>query len=58
MHHDYRYARSIGYSRRGSLRLGLLLARLSRNDAPYDTWGRRIDGGARPGAARERGGTA
>lgn len=38
----YRSARRIGYSRRGSLSLALLLARLSRNDRPTDTWGRPV----------------
>ena len=36
----YRQARRVGYSRRGALRLGLLLALLARHDPPTDTWGR------------------
>jgi len=36
----YRHARRFGYSRRGALRLRLLLALLSRHDPPTDTWGR------------------
>jgi hypothetical protein len=37
---NYRDCRRIGCTRRESLRLALLLARLSFNDPPTDVWGR------------------
>jgi hypothetical protein len=37
---NYRHARNIGCTRRESLRLALLLARLMLNDPVTDVWGR------------------
>jgi hypothetical protein len=37
---SYRHARRLGFTRTESLRLSLLLARLSLHDPPTDLWGR------------------
>jgi hypothetical protein len=42
MRKAYVQARLVGYSRRESLRVALLVGRLSLRDPPTDTWGRRI----------------
>jgi hypothetical protein len=42
---SYRHFRHIGCTRRDSVRLVLLLARLTFNDPPTDTWGRSATSG-------------
>ena len=43
MRKAYLQARLAGYSRRASLRVALLVGRLSLLDPPTDVWGRRIE---------------
>jgi hypothetical protein len=58
MRRTYLQGRLAGYSRRESIRLALLVARLSLRDPPTDTWGGQIETRERPSlgsaAARTR----
>jgi hypothetical protein len=57
MRSAYLEARRFGYSRRESLRVALLVGRLSLRDAPTDLWGRPIASGVArnddPGGVRD-----
>jgi hypothetical protein len=46
MRSAYLEARRFGYSRRASLRVALLVGRLSLRDPPTDLWGRPVAAGA------------